>query len=80
MAQQQLLAGEQGLALNKGLWLPGTRGGIIVGLGGLEGGIGAGKGSWGHPTSQIFILPWQTLTKQGRAGTIKPSWQQECGK
>lgn len=41
MAQQQLFAGEQGLAVNKGLRLPRTREEIIVGFGGLEGGIGA---------------------------------------
>lgn len=41
MAQQQLFAGEQGLVVNKGLWLLRTRGAITVGFGGLEGGIGA---------------------------------------
>lgn len=88
MAQQQLFAGEQGLAGNKGLGLPRTRGEIIVGFGGSKGGLGH-AGSWEEllvspHRSQTLLLPWQNQREQDRAGTIKQqiksSWQQECEK
>lgn len=78
MAQQQLFAGEQGLAVNKGLWLLRTREEIIVGFGGLEGGIGAcGElrraasiwGSWFHSTAadlrHLFYPSRHTRRKKG---------------
>lgn len=78
MAQQQLFAGEQGLAVNKGLWLLRTREEIIVGFGGLEGGIGAcGElrraatiwGSWFHSTAadlrHLFYPSRRTRRKKG---------------
>lgn len=72
MAQQQLFAGEPGLAVNKGLWLPRTRGEITVGFGGLEGGTGAGGelrraasicGSYFHPRA---ATDWRHLFYLGR--------------
>lgn len=76
MAQQQLFAGEQGLAVNKGLWLPRTREEIIVGFGGLEGGIGAHRelrrtvSLWGssvHPTAATDLRHWFYLGRHTRS-------------
>lgn len=78
MAQQQLFAGEQGLAVNKGLGLPRTRGEITGGFGGFKGHTGSWEELLDSPhsshRSQTLILPWQNHQghrEQGRAGTIR---------